>query len=193
MSPDQSSPVESSERSVDGPVRIRRYESGDAPALQRLDERALRAVPDFEYVEREREDLQDVPGAYLDRGGAFVVAEWTGEPRELDGDPCVEASHEFERVEPGAVVGCGGFRPWSEDVAELRRMRVTPALQGTGVGRALLDRLETTARERGFERCVLETMRPLRRARAFYERAGYRETCREAFHWGQMVYFRREL
>lgn len=171
---------------ADGRVRIRRFEAGDGPGVRRVNERALRAVEGFQYVEGGQPDLRDVPGVYLDGRGEFLVAEWVG----VEGESLTGPG---ERVEPGAIVGCGGLRWWSETTAEVRRMRVSPALQGAGVGRATLETLESVARSRGAERCTLSTMRPLERARAFYERAGYAEIGREAFAWGEMRYFRKSL
>jgi ribosomal protein S18 acetylase RimI-like enzyme len=50
------------------------------------------------------------------------------------------------------------------------------AVQGTGVGRALLDRLEERARAEGCDRIDLTTRYERERAAAFYRRMGFADT-----------------
>lgn len=184
----------------DGRVRLRRYETGDGSAVRRLDERALRAVSGFEYVDAPRPDLADVRGTYLDGDGTFLIAEAVepGDGSEVETGECgdssgVETGEAWVGARGESIVGCGGLRSWNDRTMELRRMRVRPDRQGEGIAREMLDRLESIARVRGYEAMTLGTMHALRRARAFYEAAGYEETYREAFVWGEMVYFRTEL
>src|SRR5688572_18192676 len=54
-------------------------------------------------------------------------------------------------------VGCGAIRKLDEASAELKRMYVLPKHRGQGVGRDLLQHLETVGRELGVSRLVLET------------------------------------
>ena len=72
------------------------------------------------------------------------------------------------------AVGCGAVvvRP---EYGELKRMWVNPDYRGQGIGRAVLDFLESQARLRGCKRFTLETGRLQREALTLYERAGY--TC----------------
>ena len=61
-------------------------------------------------------------------------------------------------------------------------MAIDPAAQRSGVGQALLNALETYARERGFERLFLYTTHVLPGARRLYEKNGFyvvRETLPE--------------
>lgn len=58
---------------------------------------------------------------------------------------------------------------------ELKRMFVTGAARGAGVGRALLEKIEALARAAGIELLQLETGLPQTAAIALYERSGYRE------------------
>jgi GNAT superfamily N-acetyltransferase len=57
--------------------------------------------------------------------------------------------------------------------AELKRMFVSPAARGTGLGRALLEAVESAARAHGIQSLRLETGEPQVAAIALYERAGY--------------------
>lgn len=57
--------------------------------------------------------------------------------------------------------------------AELKRMFVSEAARGTGAGRALLEAVESAARDRGIRMLRLETGEAQVAAIALYERAGY--------------------
>jgi GNAT superfamily N-acetyltransferase len=91
--------------------------------------------------------------------GIFVVARWEGRP-----------------------VGCGALRRIIDPeltrelgprVGELKRMYVARELRGKGIGRALLDRLESEARLLGLDRLVLETGIRSPQALALYRAAGF--------------------
>ena len=66
----------------------------------------------------------------------------------------------------GAVVLCPAY-------GELKRMWVNPDYRGQGIGRAVLDFLESQARLRGCRRFALETGTLQPEALTLYERAGY--------------------
>jgi GNAT superfamily N-acetyltransferase len=61
----------------------------------------------------------------------------------------------------------------SPGTAEIKRMFVRPALRGTGLGGALLDRLVTEARASGFERIRLDSARFMETAHALYRSRGF--------------------
>ena len=70
-------------------------------------------------------------------------------------------------------VGCGAVRLIDPATAEFKRMFVEPELRGQGIGRALVEALETEARRLGAERLVLETGIRQTAAVALYERCGF--------------------
>jgi GNAT superfamily N-acetyltransferase len=76
--------------------------------------------------------------------------------------------------EGDAAVACGGLRPLSPGVAEIKRMFVTAPARRRGYGRALLAELERLAADDGRERVRLYTTEILREARALYRACGYR-------------------
>lgn len=65
-----------------------------------------------------------------------------------------EAVQEFRVVEDadGTLIGCGALHVMWEDLGEVRTLAVTADRLGRGVGHALMDRLETDARELGLTR-----------------------------------------
>jgi ribosomal protein S18 acetylase RimI-like enzyme len=75
----------------------------------------------------------------------------------------------------GEPAGCGAlkFRPGAS--AEVKRMWVSPAVRGLGLGRRLLAELETQAAAYGVRVLRLETNQALAEAVALYRSAGYRE------------------
>jgi len=73
----------------------------------------------------------------------------------------------------GQPIGRGAVRLLDADTAEIKRMYVAPEARGRGVGRALLDSLESDARRLGALRLVLETGERQAEALALYARAGF--------------------
>ncbi|WKX71810.1 amino-acid N-acetyltransferase [Streptomyces sp. XD-27] len=57
-----------------------------------------------------------------------------------------------ERDTDGEVIACGALHVMWEDLAEVRTLAVDPAVKGTGVGHAVLDKLLQTARWLGVRR-----------------------------------------
>jgi DNA-binding MarR family transcriptional regulator len=75
----------------------------------------------------------------------------------------------------GEPVGCGGLRLQTGGPPELKRMWVSPAVRGLGLGRRLLRELEDHARRHGACALRLETNEALAEAIALYRSAGYFE------------------
>jgi putative acetyltransferase len=96
-------------------------------------------------------DIQNVVASYRERGGSFRVV------TSIEGD----------------IVGCGGLYPVDERQAEIRRMYLLPEARGLGVGRRLLEELISLAKERRFERVVLETASVLKEAISLYRKRGF--------------------
>lgn len=88
----------------------------------------------------------------------------------------------------GVAVGCGGLRALSasdrtpNNAAEIKRMFVDAAYRGpmeetdgvcTSIAQVILARLEQEGLKQGWSVLLLETGRPMTKARRFYERCGY--------------------
>ena len=131
--------------------RLREATTDDARAIRAV----VVAVMD-EYglssdLEGNDADLRDFVTAYHERGGAFRVVTST----------------------EGDIVGCGGLYPIDERQAEIRRMYLLPRARGLGIGRKLLEELISLAKERRFERVVLETASVLKEAISLYRNRGF--------------------
>ena len=72
-----------------------------------------------------------------------------------------------------SVVGCGGARFISDDIAELTRVFVDPIGRRGGVGASLIGYIENIVRESGRSRIRLDTRADLVEARRLYSRLGY--------------------
>ncbi len=139
---------------------IRRARVDDAAALAGVNVRGWL----FAYA-----DIVDVR-TMLDAGGD-IEARW----REL----LAQAGEHVWVAEPdGAVTGfvsVGRSRDDEApaDVGELRAIYLEPEAVGTGLGRALLARGETSLGELGFAEATLWVFEANARARRFYERNGW--------------------
>ena len=88
----------------------------------------------------------------------------------------------------GQPVGCGAVKFTKKHLAELKRMWVSPAVRGLGVGRRVVNELERLAAEADVHLVRLETNRTLKEAIGLYRSAGYVEvpafnTEPYAHHW----------
>lgn len=86
---------------------------------------------------------------------------------------------EFWVVEQqGDLVGTAAYYPIprGENAVEIRKMYLLPAARGQGLGRRLLQALETTIAARGFAQIWIETASVLKEAVCLYEASGYQPT-----------------
>ena len=74
----------------------------------------------------------------------------------------------------GQAVACGAFKPYTDEIAEIKRMFVRPGFRGKRMGSVVLDELEGWARGEGFTACILETGRKQVAAVKLYQNGGYR-------------------
>ena len=75
--------------------------------------------------------------------------------------------------ENGEAVGCGAFKEYEPNVAEIKRMYVPFEQRGRGIAGRVLAELEAWAKELNFTECVLETGKKQPEAIRLYEKSGY--------------------
>ncbi len=76
----------------------------------------------------------------------------------------------------GKIVGGGGIYPTDglpADTCELVKMYLLPEGRGIGLGRTLIEKCISTAKENGFSNIYLETMPELKQAMKVYNKFGF--------------------
>ena len=76
----------------------------------------------------------------------------------------------------GEIIGGGGIYPTEglpEDTCELVKMYLLPKARGLGIGRTLIEKNITVAKELGYKYIYLETMPELKKAMSLYEKFGW--------------------
>lgn len=71
------------------------------------------------------------------------------------------------------AVGCAGVRSKGAGIAELKRMYVQPEFRGHQLGRLLLERSISIAKDLGYEKLRLDTLAGMTGARRLYESFGF--------------------
>src|SRR5262249_19602168 len=80
-----------------------------------------------------------------------------------------------------------------EDSLLVENVAVSPAVQGNGYGRRVMEFAEQHARSRGLRRLTLYTNEIMTENLAIYSRLGYRETARRTEDGYRRVYMERRL
>lgn len=75
----------------------------------------------------------------------------------------------------GRPVGCGALRKKEGGFGEIKHLWVDATERGLGIGRRILEKLESLSRELKLNTVRLDTNRVLTEARALYQACGYRE------------------
>lgn len=99
-------------------------------------------------------EVDDMHGAYDNANSAFYVVE-----------------------EDGAVMGVGGIGPLiggDADTCELKKMYFLPELRGKGQGKALMEVCLKAAKELGYQKCYLETVKRMIAANGLYQKYGFK-------------------
>lgn len=100
-------------------------------------------------------ELAGLPGQYAPPGGTLLLA------RSASGD----------------AIACAALRPLpATGECEMKRLYVTPAARGLGLGRALAEAILATARDVGYRTIRLDTLQSLTEAQMLYLSMGFTPT-----------------
>ena len=69
---------------------------------------------------------------------------------------------------------CAGFKRYSDEDAEIKRVWVEPGFRGQGIASEMMRRLEEKARADGYKRLILQTRAIMTDAVGLYQSLGYR-------------------
>lgn len=75
----------------------------------------------------------------------------------------------------GQVAGIACMQKIREDTAEVKRMYVRPEFRRSGIGKSLLEELLAEARDMGYSKVYLDSVRFMKEAHALYRSMGFRE------------------
>lgn len=115
--------------------------------------------------------------ALLQQSDAYMAALYPAESNhmlDLESLAAPEVRFLVARIE-GRIVGCAALVHGGNGAGEIKRMFVDPAARGQGVGRGLLQEIETLAKAMRIQRLQLETGGKQPEALALYRRFGYVE------------------
>jgi ribosomal protein S18 acetylase RimI-like enzyme len=93
----------------------------------------------------------------------------------------------------GRIVAMGAFRKTSNELAEIKRMRVHPDFQGRGFGQIILDELEARALAMGYTKLHLDTSVVQIAAQKLYLKNGFQETGREIHRGLECILFEKSI
>jgi putative acetyltransferase len=131
-------------------IEIRPLEIGqDGSAFRKLNEEWISRY--FVLEKKDRETLGDPENAILRKGGRVFIA-----------------------YAQGPAVGCVALIPMGDAIYELSKMAVSPAFQGRGIGRKLLEHAIAQARLLGARSLFLGSNSVLKNAVHLYEALGFR-------------------
>jgi putative acetyltransferase len=122
-------------------------------------------------------ELANLPGKYAPPSGELLLARSTSSDEAL---------------------GCVALRPLpmtgQEGCCEMKRLYVAPAGRGLGLGKQLVERVLTIAKDLGYKECKLDTLGRMKEATGLYKSSGFVE-CEAYYHNPQdeVVYFSKQL
>ena len=97
-------------------------------------------------------------------------------------------------IHNGDIAGCVGLRPFTTEVAEIKRLFVRPEFRRHGAGWLLTEQAIAAAKDFGYRRLVLDTLPSMAGAIELYRSLGFVEI--EAYYKNPLpeaMFFQKEL
>ncbi len=149
---------------------IRQYVASDCKAVRTLHDLALGQTGALLPQSALDEDLDNIKKLYLDENGEFLVG-----------------------ILDGKLVCMGALLRKSNNLAEIKRMRVHPDYQRRGFGREILDALIKRALQIGYSQLCLNTTDKQFAAQKLYEKNGFKETHHSLFSGLELIFYEKTL
>lgn len=135
-------------------MHLRQIKTADNSAVKNIIQSTLREFHD------------DLPGtAYYDPQLANLAEYYNGQPQK---------AAFWVVVEQKQILGCGGFGPFSDQVAELQKLYFLPAARGYGFGKEIMLRSLELAPQLGYQQLYIETFANLDQAIGLYQHLGFK-------------------
>jgi ribosomal protein S18 acetylase RimI-like enzyme len=94
----------------------------------------------------------------------------------LPGDYAPPSGHLLLALVDDAHAGCIALKSLPGNACEMKRLYVRPEFQGSGLGRALVEKVIALAREAGHREMFLDTLPSMEAAQRLYTRLGFKDT-----------------
>lgn len=150
-------------------LRVRRYQQADSDAIWDLHERAMAAAGMLAPGPWD-DDMRDVDTVYLRDGGDFLVGE-----------------------DDGRIVAMGALRRISDTEVELKRLRVAPERQRSGIGQTMFVALLERAQDLGYATTRLDTAVTATPMQRLVSKHGFREVGRTTLAGIPSILYARRL
>ena len=151
-------------------MRFIRYQSEYQEPMLKLHRSAIEGFTLGMSQQQDEADLVAVEDIYLRSRGEFLIG-FIGE----------------------RLVAMGGYKRLSDDVAELRRVRIARDLHGRGYGTLMLRELERRAFQSGVRTLCLDTAWRRTSTLQFYRKHGYQEPGQSFYEAVETVQFSKTL
>ncbi len=142
------------ERKIVERILVRRWKPSDFADTAELNEAAEKHIGMLPESGSWSKDMLGIQEKFIDSGGDFMLGHIDNELVVMGGYTC------------------------QKTFAEIKRMRVTPDLQGKGIGRWFLTLLERDIKEKNIEQIVVSTTSEQQGALRLYEGSNYLEVGR---------------
>ncbi|GAB4523811.1 MAG: GNAT family N-acetyltransferase [Pleurocapsa sp.] len=161
---------EKGKKQVKQELVIRSWEKGDRAEAAEVIKNVLQEYGLPWQPETSDRDVIEVESAYWDVGGEFWVVESAAK-----------------------IVGTAAYYPISrgQNAVEIRKMYLLPEVRGQGLGKYLLEKLETAIAAKKYQEIWIETASVLVEAVKLYERNGYQPAVGVETDRCDLVYVKR--
>ena len=131
-------------------ISIAQAKNEDMPTVKTLFSEYADSLPFDLSFQNFNSELAKLPGEYSPPHGCILIAR-----------------------EGSEIVGCVALRRLDEEVCEMKRLYVQPAVRGRGIGKKLAERVIKQARESGYRRMKLDTLASMEAAIHLYSSLGF--------------------
>ncbi|MFD0679289.1 MULTISPECIES: GNAT family N-acetyltransferase [unclassified Paenibacillus] len=151
-------------------IRIRQYQPSDHEFVMKLHVEGLNQFnasignPGLDI------DMERIEEIYLNNNGEFIVG--------LINDQ---------------IVSMGAYRKYDSETAEIKRIRIDQNYQKRGIGQLILTALESSAKDKGYQKLILDTTVKQLPAQKLFERNGYIEINRRLYKEMEIIYYEKIL
>ncbi len=150
-------------------LKIRRYKKSDLKEVRNLHILALKSVGAFAESGHWDEDLNNIENVYL-KDGEFLVV-----------------------LSENRIIAMGALKKITDEIAEIKRMRVHPDFQRRGIAQTIYNMLEKKAIELGYKILRLDTTIKQVAAQKLYQKNGFVEVKRGLLYGFETIYYEKKL